>query len=369
MLYEVAGSPELPFVLARRLCDWYLVHARDLPWRRAPTPYAVLLSEIMLQQTRVDTVIPYFERFLRRWPTIADLAAADEEEVLKEWAGLGYYSRARNLHKAARAAAAHLPTTADGLRELPGIGPYTAGAIASIAFHQPEPAVDGNVERVLTRLRAIEEDPKSKVGRDRIHREASSLYRPGAMAGEIGVDPGTLTQALMELGATVCTPRKPACSRCPWTAHCAAREADPESYPRKTAKAPPVPVRGVCAIWRVGKGVWMGRRPPGLLAGMWEPLLAEFTDGDPATVLAESLFAATGVRPTVGRKLGTVVHVFTHRRLFADVFEVFSDATPTATARYEALSLVDPARPAVPLSTLAVKLCRAAGIDAASRAS
>ena len=199
--------------LSTKLLKWYDRHRRDLPWRAPPgvrpDPYRVWLSEIMLQQTTVPTVVPYFRAFLARWPTVADLAAADLDDVLAAWAGLGYYARARNLHECARtvvAAGGRFPETESGLRALPGIGPYTAGAIAAIAFGVPVAAVDGNAERVITRFYGIEDplpDAKARV------RDLNQKLVPGNR-------PGDFVQALMDLGATVCTPGRPACDRCPW---------------------------------------------------------------------------------------------------------------------------------------------------------
>lgn len=247
-----------------RLLSWYDQNRRDLPWRRAPTPYTVLVSEVMLQQTRAETVIPYFRRFLRRFPDLRSLARADDAEVLKAWEGLGYYRRARNLLETARALRGHafeLPSSAMALRALPGIGPYTAAAVASIAFGEPEPVVDGNVERVLSRLLAREEPPS---------RERAVLR--GLLSSVIPERrPGDFNQALMELGATVCAPRVPACDRCPVRAFCRVDSSgNARSYPRRL---PPrtVPVRRECAIIvRVRRRLLLRKRPDeGLLGGLW----------------------------------------------------------------------------------------------------
>ena len=200
----------------RLLIDWYNEHRRDLPWRRTGDPYAIWVSESMLQLTLVDSVIPYYERFLTRFPDIHSLASADADDVLRLWAGRGYYSRARNLQKAARVVCDRhggtLPDSAEALRELPGIGRYTAGAVASIAFDRPEPIVDGNVARVLARLHEIREDLKSPDTQRRLWDEAATLAR--------GPRPGDLNQALMELGATLCTPKNPRCPVCPLRRRC-----------------------------------------------------------------------------------------------------------------------------------------------------
>lgn len=334
-------------VLAERLLAWYRLHARVLPWRSEPTPYAVLLSELMCQQTRIDTVLPYFARFLARWPTLEDLAAADVDEVVREWAGLGYYSRARNLHRAAQAAveAGGLPDRVDALRALPGIGPYTAGAIASIAFGIAAPAVDGNVERVLSRVDGRTADPRSPAGRRALEDRALQLLGgPGA--------PGDVNQALMELGATVCTPRKPACERCPWGDPCASRH-DPEALPMKRPKPPPRPMRGVAGLLVDEGRFLLGRRPPGLLGGLWEPIGCEVA-GEPSRHDLERAFSdRVGLRVRAEQRLGEIVHVFTHRRLVLDVWAVEGAGAPSALAYYDDVAWVDAASPHVALSTLA----------------
>jgi A/G-specific adenine glycosylase len=345
--------------VVRRLLDWYAEVARDLPWRRDPTPYQVLLSELMLQQTRVETVIPYFERFLARWPTLEALAAASEEEVLHAWAGLGYYSRARNLHRCAQAAAAAggLPRDPDALRALPGIGPYTAGAVASIAFGVRAPLVDGNVERVLSRLYALAEDPKG-AGRAAIWARAGELQE--ALQGDDA--PGALNQALMELGATICVPRNARCGRCPVSEGCLAlAEGLVESLPTKGAKKAPREVVGVTGIVCGPKGFLLGRRPKGLLAGMWEPIGAELEPadslGDGVEAIQAALRERAGVEVLSLAPLGAVVHVFTHRRLTLHVFDVEISGEPRAASFYEEVRWVgDPS--SVPLSTLASKILR-----------
>src|SRR5215212_5496516 len=200
------------------LLNWYDAHAADLPFRRTHDPYRIWLSEIMLQQTQVTTVIPYFERFLARFPTVESLAAAPLDDVLKLWEGLGYYSRARNLHRAAQHIVtdhgAHFPTTAIELQALPGIGRYTAGAIASIAYNEPVAVLDGNVMRVLTRLYDIADDIAAPATQKRLWTLAESLVPPD--------HPGNFNQAMMELGRTICKPRQPLCAACPVSAHCLA---------------------------------------------------------------------------------------------------------------------------------------------------
>jgi len=335
------------------LVAWYRSNARSLPWRDDPSPYAVLLSELMLQQTRVDTVIERFRRFLERWPTLADLAAAEEDEVLHEWAGLGYYARARNLHAAARAAHAvgGLPRDPKALRRLPGLGPYTAGAIASIAFGVAAPLVDGNVERVLFRVDARTEDPKTAAGKRALWARAAEL-----VACE---EPSDLNQGLMELGATVCSPRAPACPRCPWADLCAGRALGiAEDLPRRPPRKKPRPVRGAAGILRRDGAVLLGQRPgTGLLASLWEPVGADLASQESASDGVRRAFLdRVSLEVGITAHLGQIVHVFSHRRLTLEVFEVAvaGGDDPVAGGGYQALRWVDPAAPGeVALSKLA----------------
>ncbi|MBB3113011.1 A/G-specific adenine glycosylase [Paenibacillus phyllosphaerae] len=257
---------------SRELLAWYRANKRDLPWRMNRDPYRIWVSEVMLQQTRVDTVIPYYNRFMDKFPTAAALAAAPEEEVLKCWEGLGYYSRARNLQAGAQEVAERhggvVPDNKELVSALRGVGPYTTGAIMSIAFNRPEPAVDGNVMRVLSRYFCLEEDiakPATRVG---IEKLAASLIPDGAA--------GDFNQGLMELGALVCTPKSPGCLTCPVMAHCEGRAAGKEHVlPIKTKAKPPRPERRLAALV-IGTGAHEGKilvrqRPDtGLLARMWE---------------------------------------------------------------------------------------------------
>jgi A/G-specific adenine glycosylase len=326
--------------LSSALLAWYDRHRRTLPWREDPTPYKVLLSELMLQQTRVDTVIPYFHAFLERWPTLADLAAADEDEVMHAWAGLGYYRRARNLLRAARQAAASGGLSGDptALRALPGIGPYTAGAIASIAFGTATPVVDGNVERVLARLDGREDDPRTTAGKRAFWARAGELVPEDR--------PGDFNQALMELGALVCTPRKPACGACPWSEPCVARaEGRQEALPNKPLKKKPRPVWGVSGLLRLEGGWLVARRPPGgLLGGMYEPPSLEIgRDEDPEAAVIRA-FEQLSIQVRVVRRLGRVRHVFTHRRLTRTVFEVapIGAGEPGALEGYDHVAVLTP---------------------------
>ncbi|HET7500277.1 MAG TPA: A/G-specific adenine glycosylase [Kofleriaceae bacterium] len=261
--------------IATAVVGHYARIQRDLPWRRTRDPYAIWVSEIMLQQTRVATVIPYWERWMARFPTVSALASAPLDDVLAAWAGLGYYSRARNLHAGAREVDARfggrLPPSADALRAVPGIGPYTAGAIASIAFGERAPLVDGNVARVLARVFAIEDDIKSGPGTRALWSAAGELMRalPEAAA------PGDLNQGLMELGATLCAPTQPRCLVCPLASDCAAaRTGRQDELPVVAARKKPseLPILARTLVWiEAGGEIVLARRTPdGLFGGLWE---------------------------------------------------------------------------------------------------
>ncbi len=301
------------------LLDWYRASHRDLPWRRTRDPYAIWISETMLQQTRTETVIPYYERFLDQLPDVEALACADADEVLGLWAGLGYYSRARNLHTAAAAVVdrygGKLPRDPELLRALPGVGRYTAGAIASIAFDRPAPIVDGNVARVLTRVHGIREDVASAQTRARLWEEADRLAR--------GSDPGALNQALMELGATLCTPRAPRCPACPLRRRCAAHRAgDPEALPVKRKRSEPRRIRAAAGwVLRRGRALAVRRPSGGLLGGLWELPGGEIRRGEnPARALRRALRECVGLTLRGVEPVGVVEHLFTHRRLHLHVF-------------------------------------------------
>lgn len=294
---------------AREIADAIVTHyasvKRDLPWRRTRDPYAIWVSEIMLQQTRVSTVIPYWERWMAKFPTVAELAAAPLDDVLAAWAGLGYYSRARNLHAGAKAVGGALPTTAAELRTVKGIGPYTAGAIASIAYGERAPLVDGNVARVLARLFVIEEDMRK-----------AGMRRAQVLADEIVArhDPGAWNQALMELGATVCTPQKPACDRCPVATSCAAHATGRAAeLPVLGAKKKPEARRVQSLVATKGAEVLLLRRKRDrLFGGLWEPPSVEGTAA--ARRALASRFGAERAKA-----VGRVVHVLSHRKLTIDV--------------------------------------------------
>ncbi|MEZ4319075.1 MAG: A/G-specific adenine glycosylase [Myxococcota bacterium] len=311
------------------LLTWYRSVGRDLPWRVDPTPYHVLLSEYLCQQTRVETALPYYERFTERWPTLEDLARAGEDALVEAWAGLGYYTRARNLHRCAVAAVERggLPSTAEALRELPGIGPYTAGAIASIAFGERAPVVDGNLQRVLSRVFVVEDAPSGTAGSRAIWGHAADLH---ASAPE-GAHPGDLNQALMELGARVCTPRNPRCGGCPLGSQCGAlAQGRVSELPRPKVRKPPVAIAGVAGLLTGPEGVLLVKRPQtGLLGGLWSPPVVMEPEGPDEAVLVDA-FARAGLDVRVRERLGTVVHVFSHRRLTAAVYEMQGAGVPRA---------------------------------------
>lgn len=300
--------------LQQELLRWYDRSARDLPWRRTRDPYAVWVSEIMLQQTRVETVIPYYERFLARFPTARALAEADEDAVLSHWSGLGYYRRARLLHSGVQEVVARyggeVPEDADARRSLPGVGRYTAGAIGSIAFDKAEPVVDGNVTRVLARLFRIETPVGSAATTKRLWREATELVPEQR--------PGDFNQALMELGATLCTPKKPLCDACPVAGHCQARaHGEVDRLPVPKARKSPLAVDLAAVVTTTGSGegrkVWLVKAEAGLFAGLWG---VPMTDRTPREALDEA-----GLRARMGRQsVGRVEHVLTHRRLCIEVF-------------------------------------------------
>ena len=303
--------------LRTSLLDWYDREGRRLPWRirpedrmagRVADPYAIWLSEIMLQQTTVPHATPYWFRFLELWPAVGDLADAPREDVMREWAGLGYYARARNLHACARHVAAELdgvfPGTLDGLKALPGIGEYTANAILAAAFDKPASVVDGNVERVISRLYRLQTPlPKAK---PEIRRLAGTIASPDR--------PGDYAQAIMDLGATVCTPRTPDCEACPWSFACEARAAgDMTRYPLKEKKKPRPVRRGIAWLVRGPQGLWLRRRPDaGLLGGMTEVPSTPWAEAPP---VEEPPFQADW------SDRGEVRHVFTHFELTLSVRE------------------------------------------------
>lgn len=332
-----------------RLLSWYDAEGRSLPWRirpedrkagRTPDPYAVWLSEIMLQQTTVPHATPYWYKFLERWPRVQDLAAADEDAVFAAWAGLGYYARARNLLACARAVAGAggvFPAAEKDLLALPGIGPYTAAAIRAAAFDLPASVVDGNVERVISRICALPAPVKSS--KPVIKRIAAALADPDR--------PGDYAQAIMDLGATVCTPRSPGCAACPWQSECAAyAQGQPEAYPVKSAKsAKPHRMAIGFAVFR-GDWIWLRKRPPkGLLGGMLEVPSTDWRpDGwkeDAALVLAP-FASGWSVKPAIR-------HVFTHFTLEMQMWraEAAGDWEPETGGWYAVSGIDELALPSV----------------------
>lgn len=316
--------------VAPALLDWYDAHHRELPWRTPPRalrkgvrpdPYRVWLSEVMLQQTTVEAVKAYFTRFVEQWPDVNALAAADTSDVMKAWAGLGYYSRARNLKACAEEVAEKhggvFPDTEEGLRALPGIGPYTAAAIAAIAFNRPAAVVDGNIERVISRLYAIATPlPAAK---PEIKARVAEILPPDR--------PGDFAQAMMDLGATICSPKRPKCMLCPVNESCTAlSQGDPEFYPVKAAKKEKPLRQGAAFVAVRDDGAILLRTRPnsGLLGGMSEPPTTGWTsrqDGD--TTVAGAPF------PANWRPAGAVRHVFTHFELALSVWRADGDAFPT----------------------------------------
>lgn len=303
------------------LIHWYEKNHRDLPWRQDRDPYKVWVSEVMLQQTRVDTVIPYFERFMSRFPTIEALAEADEEEVLKAWEGLGYYSRARHLQAGVREVNekynAAVPDNKAEISDLKGVGPYTAGAILSIAYGIAEPAVDGNVMRVLSRILFIEDD----VAKAKTRKKFEQIVRELIPAQQTSA----FNQALMELGAVVCTPKSPRCLLCPVKEHCQALAGGAqESLPNKSKKKPPKVVPMAVAILQNQQGeVLIHRRPQhGLLAGLWEfPGFEVSADVNKKEQLLRKLNEIFHIEATFHQRLQNIQHVFTHLKWELAVYE------------------------------------------------
>lgn len=317
--------------IAQALIPWHDRQQRDLPWRSAPAgsrdPYSVWISEIMAQQTRVDTVADYYRRWMARFPDVAALAAADQQDVLKVWAGLGYYARARNLHAAAQQVVSEhggqVPAAAAALRRLPGIGEYTAGAILSLAFNQAAPILDGNVKRVLSRLA----DVATPIDEHATLRRLWGLAREVVEAAPPG-QAGAVNEALMELGATVCTPVEPRCLLCPVTAHCRAAALGMQSARPVVRPKPRTPHYDVSAgvIWQGEPGascLLIAQRPQdGMLGGLWEfpGGKREEEDVDLAACLRREIAEELGIDIAVGEQFMTVRHAYTHFRITLHVF-------------------------------------------------
>lgn len=306
--------------IPRLLLDWYKKNKRDLPWRKTRDPYRIWVAEIMLQQTRVDTVIPYYERFLKRFPDVRALARARVDSVLKAWENLGYYSRARHLHEAARVVARRvggkIPSEMENLRKLPGVGAYTAGAILSIAFGRRFAAVDGNVIRVIARLFAIEDPVDGSKAKDRIGAIAERLV-PAS-------EPGHYNQALMDLGSGICTPRSPDCPACPLAAVCKARKKGIQEPIPVKKKSAAVPHReAAVAVIRNDRGeILLVKRPGrGLLGGLWSFPGGSLKKGEaPAAGLRRSLREELALKAIPGREMLSVEHEYSHFSITVHVF-------------------------------------------------
>ncbi|SHF17597.1 A/G-specific DNA-adenine glycosylase [Seinonella peptonophila] len=303
-----------------RLLTWYRENRRDLPWRKDKDPYKIWVSEIMLQQTRVETVIPYFNRFVEQFPTLQHLAEAEEDEVYKAWEGLGYYSRIRNLHSAVKEVQSsyggYVPYEPKKMARLKGVGPYTLGAVLSIAYDQKLPAVDGNVMRVLSRLFVLTDDIAKPKTRKKIEQLALQLIPEEA--------PGDFNQALMELGATICVPSSPRCLLCPLQQACQGlATGQHDELPIKTKNKAPLKQKMVFLLIRDQNKLWVEKRPDtGLLAGFWSLPTIERDKGESAIDAAIRWGELHGILLRNGRQVGELEHIFTHRHWNIEVLEM-----------------------------------------------
>ena len=334
----LSPSSEHYQAFSQRLPDWYAEHRRDMPWRGAADPYRIWVAEVMLQQTRVEQATPYFRRFVDAFPTAEALAEADRDAVLKRWEGLGYYARARHLHEAARIVvdehSGNVPDTWEAICDLPGIGPYTAAAVLSIAYDRPHAVLDGNVGRLLARVFAVEEDVTKSRTRRRLRDAANVLM---AEAHDTGVSPGAFNQAMMEVGATVCTPSAPHCPACPVQSACAAfAEGAPEAYPQKKKKAP-VPHHDIAVglLENEAGELFIQRRPDeGLLAGLWEFPGGKQEDGETLEeTCRRELREETGAAVEVGPLFHRLDHAYSHFKITLHAFRcrpADGSAAPTA---------------------------------------
>jgi len=306
-------------LLRKELLEWYRTNQRDLPWRHSNTPYHIWVSEVMLQQTQVKTVLNYYRRFITVFPNIKRLAAADLQAVLKVWEGMGYYARARNLHRAAKAVlrdyGGRIPDQWEAFRGLPGVGDYIAAAVLSIAFNQPYPVVDGNVKRVLARLEKMN-DPVNLPGNDKQFKNAAARLLDGRQ-------PGTFNQAMMELGALVCRPRNPLCHACPLARLCQAYQTrQVADFPkRKKVKATPQYHIAVGVVFKNGKVLITRRKAEGLLGGLWEFPGGKIKDGESAAAACiREIREEVNLDVQIERHLAQVKHAYTHFKIVMDVF-------------------------------------------------
>ncbi|MCH7496765.1 MAG: A/G-specific adenine glycosylase [Candidatus Marinimicrobia bacterium] len=337
----------LPAEIARVLLDWYQHHQRRLPWRGDPDPYHVWLSEVMLQQTQVDTVKSYYRRWLERFPTIGHVARASQDEVLKAWEGLGYYRRARQFHAACHTIeqdhGGQFPTSPESFRQLPGVGPYTFAAVRSICFGDPLPAVDGNLRRVLARLlKAPQTGP------------ALTRVAESSMAPLMHTRPGDINQAIMDLGATLCTPQKPHCLQCPLSRHCGAYLSNQvQRFPRREIRKPiPLVPVALGVVWR-GDELLICRRPSdGLLGGLWEFPGGKLEPGETsAEAVRREIMEEVGLAVEVGPFIGTVRHTYTHFAITLDAYHCISrdgEARPLGCTQVRWIRLAELSRFAFP---------------------
>ncbi len=362
---ELFPDGEVRTCVQGALLDWYAAARRDLPWRRTRDPYRIWVSEVMLQQTQVPTALPYYLRFIEEYPTIEALASTDLDSILALWQGLGYYARARNLHAAARLVVARhdgmVPDDPAALRALPGVGPYIAAAILSIAFAQDVAAIDTNATRVLCRLFDYAGDLTRAEGKQALRAYADRLL-PHGRAGEHNA-------AMMELGATICLPRVPRCPGCPVAAWCLARERGTEQdRPLRTVKRP-VPTRTMAAAWclyRAGNGgeaagperlLLVRRRPEGLLGGLWELPSSEVDPGEaPEEVLYGALREHLGLVPSIGEHVADVHHAYSHFKVVVGIYRCQADGTARAAGPWdEARAIVPAERASIGLTGVATR--------------
>lgn len=339
-----------------KLTDWFRVNQRQMPWRDAPLPYFIWVSEMMLQQTQVDTVIPYFHRFVERFPTVVELASADQQEVLKLWEGLGYYSRARNFHKAAQLLVSdyngELPTSYEELQKLPGIGPYCGAAIASIAFQKPIPVVDGNVLRVFARFWGIEED----IRQTKVRLEIFNRLMPFIEQEK----PADFNQGIMELGALICKPQKPLCETCPISSVCYAFKNNRVldfPFKSKSAKVSHYEI-GVGVIWRGDQLLIARRKVDQMLGGLWEfPGGKRQADETLEATTYREVLEETGLDVKVGAPYPVVKHAYTHFKITMTAFHctyISGEPVPNASDELKWVSVSELAVFPFPKATLKV---------------